>query len=328
MRGIFSGCGKTGAAAGQGPVVDVLSAMRQRVQMTVSCRDADSVPKVPNAGQVVETPNGRVQIMHDGSRVMAGGYHGDWMIEVIRNLQGHHEPQEELLFHHLLGHVRPGTLVVELGCFWAYYTNWYLGAVPGSRAVCIEPDTGNLEVGRRNIRLNGRTAEFINASVGEASGLGAPGLVSLDMDALLDRIGSAPVEVLHMDVQGAELPFIRSMPRAVEAGLVRFVVVSTHEVAISGSATTHEDCIRELEACGGTILGEHDVAASYSGDGLIVACFQSQDRGIRLPKVSRNHPRQAATETALPAEPTECVPPVHWLRGMQLLRRLGFGRAA
>jgi hypothetical protein len=198
--------------------------VRQRVQLTVSCRDADAVPKVPNAGQVVEIPDGRVQIMHDGSRVMAGGYHGDWMIEVIRSLRGHHEPQEELLFHHLLGYVRPGTLVVELGCFWAYYTNWYLGTVPGSRAVCVEPNASNLEVGRRNIALNGHTAEFINALVGEASNPGAPGLECLDMDALLDRIDSSPIEVLHMDVQGAELPFIRSMPRAVEAGLVRFVV--------------------------------------------------------------------------------------------------------
>ena len=80
------------------------------------------------------------------------------------------------------------------------------------------------------------------------------------------------------------------MPRSVQAGLVRFVVVSTHDAAISGSATTHEDCIRELERCCGTILAEHGVAESYSGDGLIVASFQPQDRGIRLPEVSRNHP--------------------------------------
>ena len=290
MRGILSGWGRTSAAAGPGPAVDGLSAVRQRVQLTVSCRDADSVPKVPNAGQVIETPGGRVQIIHDGSRVMAGGYHGDWMIEVIKSLRGHHEPQEELLFHHLLQYVRPGTLVVELGCFWAYYTNWYLGAVPGSRAVCVEPNASHLEVGRRNIALNGRVAEFINALVGEATGPGASGLECLDMDGLLDRIDSSPIELLHMDVQGAELPFIRSMPRAVQAGLVRFVVVSTHDAAISGSATTHADCIRELEFCGGTILAEHGVAESYSGDGLIVAGFQSQDRGIRLPEVSRNHP--------------------------------------
>ena len=66
MRGIFSGWGRTSAAAGLGPAGDVLSAVRQRVQLTVSCRDADPVPKVPNAGQVVEIPGGRLQIMHDG----------------------------------------------------------------------------------------------------------------------------------------------------------------------------------------------------------------------------------------------------------------------
>lgn len=290
MRGIFSGRGRTSSTASPGLAVDVLSAVRQRVQLTVSCRDTDSVPKVPSAGQVVEIPGGRVQIMHDGSMVMAGGYHGDWMIEVIKSLRGHHEPQEELLFHHLLRYVRPGTLVVELGSFWAYYTNWYLGAVPGSRAVCVEPDASHLEVGRCNIALNGRVAEFINALVGEATSPGASGLECLDMDGLLDRIDSSPIEVLHMDVQGAELPFIRSMPRAAKAGRVRFVVVSTHDAAISGSATTHADCIRELELCGGTILAEHSVAESYSGDGLIIASFQAADRGIRLPEVSRKYP--------------------------------------
>ncbi len=86
--------------------------------------------------------------MHDGTKVVAGGYHGDWMADIIRSLNGHHEPQEELLFHHLLRYVRQRSTFVELGAFWAYYTNWYLGAVPFSRAVCIEPDAINMRVGQ------------------------------------------------------------------------------------------------------------------------------------------------------------------------------------
>ncbi|MCX7404740.1 MAG: hypothetical protein NT089_03285, partial [Planctomycetia bacterium] len=47
--------------------------VRHRVSMTVSCRDTDSVPKVPQAGEVVEQAGERVQIMHEGTRVIADG---------------------------------------------------------------------------------------------------------------------------------------------------------------------------------------------------------------------------------------------------------------
>lgn len=63
--------------------------------MTVCCRDCDSIPKAKNAGSVfMEGPNG-VQLMHNGVRVLAGGYHGDSMKQIIHDLKGHHEPQEE-----------------------------------------------------------------------------------------------------------------------------------------------------------------------------------------------------------------------------------------
>jgi len=230
-----------------------------------------------------------VQVMHEGTRVIAGGYCGDWMTDVIRGLRGHHEPQEEVLFHSLLGHVRPGSTMVELGSYWAYYTNWYLGAVPGSTALCIEPDPANLELGRRNLAINGRSATLIQAFVGSPAVTAKVGrLECLDMDAVLARVGGRPIEMLHMDVQGAELPFIASMRRAVKGRKVRFLVVSTHHESISGSATTHEDCVRAITSLGATVLVEHDVYESYSGDGLIVASFSPEDRSIVLPEVSRN----------------------------------------
>jgi hypothetical protein len=65
-------------------------------------------------------------------------------------------------------------------------------------------------------------------------------------------------------------------------------VFSTYQKSISGSATTHEDCVRALQALGATVLMEHDVFESYSGDGLIVASFAAEDRSIALPAISRN----------------------------------------
>ena len=265
--------------------------------MTTRCRDCDPVPKVARAGEIVEHRGTRVQVMHEGSLVKAGGYHGEWMAEIIRRLRGHHEPQEELLFHHLLAAARPGTLMVEVGAFWAYYTNWWLGAVPGSRAVCVEPDVNNMAVGRANLALNGRTAIWVAASAGEPSDE-APfvresdgATVSLprhSVESLLAAIGDPAVEMLHLDCQGAELPFLESVRRPAGEGRLRFVMVSTHHESISGSPTTHGDCLRLLQDAGATILAEHTVDESFSGDGLIVASFLPADAGIELPSISRN----------------------------------------
>jgi hypothetical protein len=92
-----------------------------------------------------------------------------------------------------------------------------------------------------------------------------------------------------MDVQGAEHPFIQSMANAVDGGKVRFIVVSTHHESISGSASTHEDCVREITALGGHVFCEHSVSESFSGDGLIVASFFPCDRALEFPSISRNH---------------------------------------
>lgn len=78
----------------------------KRICMTVSCRDADPIPKVPGAGEIFERKGQRLQLMHEGTVVKADGYCGPWTTEVICRLQGHHEPQEELLFHNLSGYCR------------------------------------------------------------------------------------------------------------------------------------------------------------------------------------------------------------------------------
>ena len=49
----------------------------QRVAVTLRCRDADSIPKVPGAGSIQREPDGtRIQLMHNGLKVLADGYYG------------------------------------------------------------------------------------------------------------------------------------------------------------------------------------------------------------------------------------------------------------
>jgi hypothetical protein len=52
----------------------------ERVAIVMRYNDADSLPKAVNAGAIVTEPDATlVQIMHDGIKVLAGGYHGAWM---------------------------------------------------------------------------------------------------------------------------------------------------------------------------------------------------------------------------------------------------------
>lgn len=276
-----------------------------RTLMTLSCRDSDTIPKVASAGRIIHENGQNLQVMHNGLRVIAGGYHGDWMAHIIRGLRGHHEPQEEVVFHTLLNYARHNSLIVELGCFWAYYSLWYLFEIPGSHAICVEPDPHNIKVGRKNALLNGMEDRitFFEAWIGGSdfqtmthtteSTQEVRTLPCLDMAAVLDRIGGQTIELLHIDAQGAEDDFIPSMRHAVENRAVRFLVVSTHHSSISGRLDTHGECCDMIRSLGGHILIEHDVQESFSGDGLIVASFFSQDRYLPMPPITRNIAKNA-----------------------------------
>jgi len=285
------------ALASHIPVVDPRlfnSLANLRIAMTVACTDSDSIPKVEGAGTFTCTGNTYIQTMHDGTKVKAGGYEGWWMASIITRLNGHHEPQEELLFHHLLNFVSPDSLIVELGSNWAYYSNWYLGKIPGSTAVCVEPDATYFELGKFNMRLNNHEARFIQAFIGSEEIRPSDKLNStvsnipqLNMPALSRELDFAPIEVLHVDIQGAEVALLDSFFLDEKRSNVRFIIISTHHEYICGSKTIHQDCLKSLNRLGAVVLAEHSIEESYSADGLILASFNPDDAAITLPSISR-----------------------------------------
>lgn len=257
---------------------------RFRVEMTSACRDTDVLEKVPDAGRVLEADGRRVQVMFNGIRVPAGGYFGDWMSEIIERLDGHHEPQEELVFHELMKHVSADGAMVELGAFWAYYCAWFQHGAPKTRrAIAVEPDGVHLEVGRETARLNDLDIEFVHACVGDhhedvvefdtADGHGTFEIPMVTVPELMAEHGLDRLELLHCDTQGQELRVIESCEELLRTGRIRFAVVSTHSHHISGDPLIHQKCLAALRAYGGQVLVEHDVHESFSGDGLIVASF-------------------------------------------------------
>lgn len=266
-----------------------------RVEMTVSCRDADYIPKVKNAGRLKTVAGRKYQVMHNGLLVEYGGYFGDWMGDIIKRLKGHHEPQEEKLFHEILKRVPRGSAMIELGSYWAYYSLWFNKDVPGASNYCCEPDPENLKLGQRNASINkASNMHFIAAAAGSDDGKSIsfqpqedasrpPVTVPMrSVDSLAGEHGLKKIGVVHMDVQGAELSAIKGAADSLRAGRVRFLFVSTHHYSISGDPLTHERCIELIEKLGGHIVAEHAIHESFSGDGLIVASFHKQDKDLRI----------------------------------------------
>ena len=66
-----------------------------------------------------------MQIMHNGIRVLAGGYYGAWMQDLITRCKGVHEPQEEVVFAEIMKHLSDDATMIELGGFWSYYSIWF-----------------------------------------------------------------------------------------------------------------------------------------------------------------------------------------------------------
>jgi len=270
--------------------LEINQELLRRIEITSNCHDSDYIPKCENAGNVIALSNGiMVQLMFNGLKVVAGGYYGDWMQQIIQNLYGHHEPQEEKVFFEIVKAIKQikgseaPLAIMELGSFWSYYSLWFSVEFPKSKALLIEPDVNYLNVGVKNFELNGLKGFFVNEVVSkedkneidfvqESDGKKIKVKV-FDFDNTLKLNNLNSVDILMCDIQGHESYFFHQINRALKGGKVQIAIISTHHKSISGSWTTHENLLKYLTEIGGHIIAEHSVSESFSGDGLIAVSF-------------------------------------------------------
>lgn len=276
----------------------------ERMAMTVSCRDTDYIEKVKDAGSLKKIKGQEVQVMHTGLVVKNGGYHGEWMGEIIKSLKGHHEPQEEKVFHEVLKRIKPGATMIELGSFWSYYSVWFNTAIKDAQNICCEPDPVNLELGKTNAGLNKTSnMHFIRSAAGSDDGTMVDIVMESNMpntesvpirtvDSLLEEYAWSTLDLLHMDVQGFEMPALKGALKSLGAKKIRFLFVSTHHYLFSDNPNTHGECMALIKEYGGTIISSHTVQESFSGDGLIVASFSEEDKDFKV-DTSINHTDQS-----------------------------------
>jgi FkbM family methyltransferase len=249
----------------------------KRVKKTSRDKSSDHIPKVDNAGEVKLWNGASVQIMHNGVRVLAGGYHGEGMKQIISNLRGHHEPQEEKVFYEILKRVPDDAIMIEVGCFWAYYSLWFSHEMPNRKNYLIEPVPWKACLGRLNFALNNKNATideyFIkDENIGLAASAGVDemtisGIKSIGLDDYVREKDIKHVQILHADIQGAEFELLKGANHMLSKQLIDYVFLSTHK-------GRHAGCKKLLEEYDYKILNEHTVKNGSGYDGLILAASQ------------------------------------------------------
>ena len=241
--------------------------------------DNAKIPRVPEAGRIID---GHL-IMHNGVRVIPDSYTGPGMTRLMEKNRGVHEPQEEFAFGQVLawlgGRRSRGLTMIELGSYWAFYSLWFLSALPEARCFCVEPETENLEFRRRNFAANARSGDFTQAYVGAQPRAGTPPTVSVD--SLVREKGIERVEILHCDIQAHELEMLHGARETLARKAIDYVFISTHHNFL------HYRCLDTLEAAGFVILAEVDLLETCSTDGVIVAGRRGLEKLDRIPITPR-----------------------------------------
>lgn len=234
---------------------------RRRIDDVVSCPDNVHIPRVPGAGTV---RRGFV-MMHNGIEVSSMGYYGSGVLNMLIENRGVHEPQEERAFAEVLRVVPPGSTMIELGAYWAFYSLWFAKTVEQAKCYLVEPNASNLLSGRINFRRAGAHGVFERAYIGRTEGIAPDGTRIVGVDPFCDKKRIRHVAILHADVQEAEADMLDGAKRMLSAGAIDYIFISTHTNAL------HYECIDRLQAHSYRLLASADCDQTYSDDGLIVA---------------------------------------------------------
>ncbi|MDB6007191.1 MAG: FkbM family methyltransferase [Prosthecobacter sp.] len=204
--------------------------------------------------------------MHNGIEVEASGYYGDGITRMLVANRGCHEPQEEIVFQHVLNSLPVHAVMIEVGAYWAFYSIWFAKTVPDAQLYLIEPEEVNLNVGKRNFAHNNCKGEFTRGYVGARPGKAADGVQIIALDEFTAERALDHVHMLHADVQSFELEMLDGCKRLLSMQAVDYLFISTH------SQDLHRQCTERLVQHGYRILASVDLEESYSVDGILVAC--------------------------------------------------------
>lgn len=241
------------------------------------------------AAVIGRAPVGRYRLTHGLARFAGapflrklprslGGYtfHCDLRDTVAREVcfTGRYEPQETQLAARVLS---AGMTAVDVGANWGYFTlaaaHW---VGPSGRVVAFEPEprlfrmlSSNVSRNRlrhvttRPLAVAARAGRVDLVAFEEAGGnwgtsqtvaaAGDGGCDAVGLDDQLDREKVGIVDLLKIDVEGAEGDVIEGMARGIASGRYRYVLLECHADRLEARAQSIEQCVAPFVAAGYTV---------------------------------------------------------------------------
>lgn len=211
----------------------------------------EQIHRVDRAGEIMD---GHL-VTHNGLLVKPAdsGY-----VRLLQGNAGCHEPQEEFLFQEVLKQTPAGGTILELGAYWGFYSMWFAKEVPDARCLLVEPKRSNLKLGQTNFAKNGLKGKFFCHKIGHGY---------LGVDQFLGKLGVEYLDLLHADIQGAEVEMLRDAEEVLANHRVGHVVIGTH------GQDLHYQCKAILEHYSYITVAHADFDyGTTCCDGVLVAC--------------------------------------------------------
>lgn len=211
------------------------------------------IDRVQDAGNIL----GDCIIMHNGLKINTDSYYPKLINPMLELNRGVHEPEEEACFSRVLTMLkRENPVMIELGSYWAFYSMWFLKEHSNGTCYMVEPDSDRLKAGKDNFALNGFEGSWTQDTVGKESFI---------IDKFVKDNSISQIDILHSDIQGAEVEMLEGAADTLRSRKVDFLFVSTH------SNELHDDCLRLIRDYDYHILFESGMSTSSCYDGVIVA---------------------------------------------------------
>ena len=186
---------------------------------------------------------------------------------------GRYEPQETQLALRLL---KPGMSVVDVGANWGYFSLVSAHCVgPTGRVLSLEPHPRLSSMLAENVATNGLSqVEVLPLAAGARAGAhafvgfdehggnwgvsrAARGLESADfecataaLDDLLDERGIETVDLVKIDIEGAEADALAGMVRGMSGRRYRNVLLECHPAELTALGVTLEECLAPFSRAG------------------------------------------------------------------------------
>ena len=204
-------------------------------------------------------------------------------------LTGRYEPQETAILRAL---VRPGAAVVDVGANWGYFTLAAAHLVGRKgRVVSVEADPQAARTLTANAEKNGLTQVTViaagasdaehtltvrrygsdrhdsaNFGVALDAAIQAGGerfdIPARPLDGILDEAGLARVDVLKMDIEGAEARALAGLGRHLTAGSIDWILLELHPAHLRNQGASAVDVVDRLRSRGyDAWLVDHSPAA-------------------------------------------------------------------